>query len=82
MTHYDHATAMAFELDRWSKGRIPRNFEREAIIRAQSRSSRFELEAIAFEQRQSARRVNIKSVFRRCMAAIQAFKSTDALDIP
>lgn len=31
MTHYDHATAMAFKLDCWSEERAPRNFELEAL---------------------------------------------------
>jgi len=29
MTHYDHATAMAYKLDRWSETRAPRNYELE-----------------------------------------------------
>lgn len=82
MTHYDHATAMAFELDRWSKQRPLRNFEREAMIRAQSQSTRFELEAIASEKQKPTRRVDLQSFFRRCIATVRAIKFTDTLDTP
>ena len=44
MTYYDHATYMAFKLDRWAKERTLRNYEVEAMhcndkIRAGSKDS-------------------------------------------
>jgi len=34
MTYYDHATAMAYKLDRWQDEPVPQDCEREMISRA------------------------------------------------
>ena len=52
MTHYDHATAMFFKLDRWSKDRPLKNYE---------------LEALACQQRTTAEPANEQSLFKRCL---------------
>jgi len=80
MTYYDHATAMAFELDRWSTGRIPRSLEREAIARAQRQSDRFAQESMASEQFSPDR--SKPSVFIRCAALLRSIRFKDTLDTP
>jgi hypothetical protein len=65
MTHYDHATAMAFKLDRWADGRKLRNFE---------------LEAQAAELQASAIFVKKPSIFRRCISVIRKRKSAETAD--
>lgn len=57
MTYYDHATAMAFKLDRWSDERILRNYEREAQ---------------ACEQFASANSVKELSLFSRCISVFRS----------
>lgn len=41
MTYYDHATAIACKLDRWSEERWPQSFERELIARDRRSSPLF-----------------------------------------
>lgn len=57
MTYYDHATAMAFKLDRWSDERILRNYEREAL---------------ACEELTSANSAKKRSLFRRCISVFHS----------
>ena len=59
MTHYDHATAMAFKLDKWGEARTLRNFE---------------LEALACAQRTSAIAAKKQSAYGRCLRAIGLIK--------
>ena len=39
MTHYDHATAMAYKLDRWSEEPDPRNYELERLAHERKEST-------------------------------------------
>lgn len=39
MSYYDHATALAFKLGKWSEPKPLRNFELEALARAQDLSA-------------------------------------------
>jgi len=80
MTYYDHATAMAFELDRWSKEQIPRSFEREANAREQRQSDRFAQESIASEQYSPD--PNKPSLFIRFAALLRSIRFKDTLDTP
>jgi hypothetical protein len=67
MTYYEHATAMAFKLDRWAEGRKLRNFE---------------LEAQAAELRTSAIFVKKPSILRSCISAFRDRKSSKTADAP
>jgi len=82
MTYYDHATAMAFELDRWSKERIPGSAEREATIRKQATLSRLELETYTGKSRRSAQTVVKPSFLKRCVSFIRSIRFTNTLDTP
>lgn len=62
MSYYDHATAMAFKLDRWADERILRNFE---------------LEALACEQRASRLVAKKQSFFSRCLSGFRLRRSSE-----
>jgi len=83
MTHYDHATAMAFELDRWSKGRLPKSYEREAIAVAQRREDRMKREAAAcLQQHRRTKRNKLRTLTRRWVAMFRSCRFINTLDTP
>lgn len=67
MSYYDHATAMAFKLDRWADERILRNFE---------------LEALDCEQRALGLVAKKQSFFSRCMSVFRLRRSSEAANAP
>lgn len=82
MTYYDHATAMAFKLDRWSKGRNPQSHERRAIACAQRQADQIAQEPMA-SKRRSFDQGDVKtSVYMRCAALFRSIKFKDTLDAP
>lgn len=60
MTYYDHATAMAFKLDRWGEEQKPRNYE---------------LEILASEQHAVASAHKKLTFFQRCLAAFKSSRA-------
>lgn len=62
MSYYDHATAMAFKLDRWGEERPLRHYELEAL-----RCNRPEVDAPVLEQ---ASLLSFKTVLRRKVVAM------------
>lgn len=65
MTYYDHATAMAFKLDRWREERPLGNVE---------------LEVLACAQRSSDDGQKKQSLYRRCVSVFQFHHVSDETD--
>jgi len=68
MTYYDHATAIAYKLDRWSEERAPRNYELERIAR-QCNSS------VVSSAVSSAVDAQNRNLFRRTLALFHRCRS-------
>lgn len=66
MTHYDHATAMAFKLDRWSDDRSLKNYE---------------LEALACQQCTTVEWAKSPSLYKRCLSAFATVRTCRILKL-
>jgi len=82
MTYYDHATAMAFELDRWSKPHLPQCTEREAIACSRRRSMLIRQQDAAHEQRHRVPQAKRASIVARCASMFRSLRFTNTLDTP
>ena len=62
MSYYDHATAMAFKLDRWGEERPLRNYELEAL--------RFNFQEVDTPVLEQTSLLSFKTALRRKTAAL------------